>query len=304
MFKKLVCALLAMMMLFSFTACGNDEDEQNVFRPTGTPSIQDDYYQNDATATVPNATAINPFDGVSYTVSGVSPYCQISVNTQNCSKEIQNYIKFTTDKKAYANGEEAVITAELLSRAPEDYKLTNSTQTYEIINQPEYITSVEEVDLSLLKSQINDKLTSEISMAIGAGDGFGTDAYCLVDSKQNPIHSYKFVSVSPELKKSYICSLKGIKQENFNSRTAFNYYAEIYDLFLTVEVNGKNYTGHLFVCISAANIIQNPDNTIEWGGQSQYDLVFSAVSQTSVNEAVNICITSNSENYNISEINN
>ena len=39
------------------------------------------------------ATAINPFENLQFEVSGISPYCQIVVNNQNCSDVVQDYVK-------------------------------------------------------------------------------------------------------------------------------------------------------------------------------------------------------------------
>ena len=37
-----------------------------------------------------NAVSLDAFDGIKYEVSGISPYCKISINNSGCSEEVQN----------------------------------------------------------------------------------------------------------------------------------------------------------------------------------------------------------------------
>lgn len=67
-----------------------------------------------------NAISINPFEGIKYEISEISPYCKISINNQGCTSEAQKYVTYNFDKDVYKNGESATITAVLSTYTGEE----------------------------------------------------------------------------------------------------------------------------------------------------------------------------------------
>ena len=61
----------------------------------------------------PNVISLEPFDGIEILVSGISPYCIVTINNQNCSSDVQNNVIYSLDKTTYANGDTVTITAQL-----------------------------------------------------------------------------------------------------------------------------------------------------------------------------------------------
>ena len=113
-----------------------------------------------------NAQTLDAFAGISYEVSGVSPYCQLTVNTQGCSEEVQKYVTFELDKEKYANGDTAVVKAVLANNTGDTmYKLDSATANFEIKGQAEYISSVEGCDFTKLKAELADYITAAFANA-------------------------------------------------------------------------------------------------------------------------------------------
>ncbi|MGN1161839.1 MAG: hypothetical protein ACI4SX_06300, partial [Candidatus Fimenecus sp.] len=237
---------------------------------------------------------INPFDGIKYEISGISPYCKITVNNQNCSEEVQKYVEYSFDKEYYANNETAVIKAALSSGAGEtSYVLEKTDFQYEIKNQPEYITSVDNVDLSFLNKELTDYITSQKAFAEKNDTVFGF----YYASKTRKV---KILNMS-ECQVNYISSLKSTKRDVLEKTKVFNQLSYIYTIRYT---NLWEDECVLYVNISALNIVKYPDGTVKWGSQSTDSMDFvNSFTEDSVEGCVNSTIMCNSDNYNISKIN-
>lgn len=92
----------------------------------------------------------NPFDDVTVTYSGISPYVEVEVEF-HCSLDDQLYVEFETDKQYYAKGETVVVTASYDEYDAEEYAYVNITAT-----QTEYVAEAE-YEYVLDASQITDK---------------------------------------------------------------------------------------------------------------------------------------------------
>ena len=291
--------LLAIIVLMSFSACGEDSKSKSSNTVSYSKSDKKNNNKNndsveDETEEVIDPNAVDPFEGIEYTITGVSPYLEINVNTQKCDTRVQNCVEFTTDKTAYANGDTAVITAEIVYNYDEEFTLTTTTQEYEIKDQAEYITTNEGVDLSLLKTEIADMITTKIGQCI--------DTYYMFNDRYT-LNCAHITSITTELKESYISTLKGIKQNLYTEYPykAYNIYDEIYYCTATLD-NGKEDS--TYVIVSAQNVSELSDGSVEWGKNTQYELYFYIASDVSVNDAVIQNISVNSDNYNITKLTN
>lgn len=238
-----------------------------------------------------NATILDAFNGVSYEVGGISPYCKITINTQNCSEEVQNYVTFKTDKDFYSNGDNAIITATLSSSTEEVvYKLKSTTNEYNISGQAEYLTSLNGVDLTLLKSELNDFVTAQKGSATGTHYPFGHYSAYVITSLD--------AATNEDI--AYLSSLKKIKQEIFNETGIFNSLSFLY----SIKFTDRSDTHHnAYISITANNLVKNPDGSIRWGTEDlgDYDFICKS-SDKSIEDCINTNIMCNSENYNISKI--
>ncbi len=321
--KKLIAILLAFAVTVSMVACSRvdreddeDWDEASASREhTSYGHVQDESDPNKATepekpvettepviTTAPDMrTAIDPFAGLKFVPSGVSPYCQIGVNNQSCSRDAQLYVEYTFDKEIYANGDTVTVTAQLSRSAdPELYVLTQSQTTYTLSNQPEYITSVDGVDLTLLESELNDFVTAQVASAIEQIKFF--DIY--TDKAVGGYLTDEYAAIDTSLEEQYCSALKLAKQNKMDKKTPFNKISYVYSFPVVVADSREGLlTGTVFVTINACNVIKYPDGSIQWGttGPEAYDFTW-GTSVISLENCVSICIMKDSADYNITKI--
>ena len=118
---------------------------------------------------------VDAFAGISYEITGISPYCKISINNSGCSADSQQRVTYKLDKEYYANGETAVITASVISYKAKDgnneYILKNEQSTYSVSNQPEYIKTIDKTIISTIQNELDDYVTTSVANAVKAGQG-------------------------------------------------------------------------------------------------------------------------------------
>ncbi len=330
--KKLIAILLAFAAAMSMVACSGVDRVDDKGWSEGAASgehvsygeNQDEFDRNKATepekpvettepekpaettepviTTAPDLrTAIDPFDGLKFVPSGVSPYCQVGLNNQGCSRDAQLYVEYTFDKEIYANGDTVTVTAQLSRSAdPELYFLTQSQATYTLSNQPEYITSVDGVDLTLLESELNDYVKAQVASAIEYYKFFDISAWRFVEN----YYDSDYANIDTSLEEKYCSALKLTKQNKMDKKTPFNKISYVYSFSVVVEDTLRGtFTGTVFVTIHACNVIKYPDGSIQWGttGPEAYDFTW-GTSVISLENCVSICIMKDSADYNITKI--
>lgn len=234
-----------------------------------------------------NAQTIDAFAGLSYEVTGISPYCQLTINNQGCSEEVRQYVSYQLDKERYANGDTAVITATLNANTGDSaYKLESTTSNYKITGQSEYLTSVDGYDLTKLKAELSDYITACFAKAQTPywSELFGKSVY--------DVHS-----VSKTDGDVYFSSLKLDKNaENieFVNRLSFTY---------KITYKTTDGTEVFYACISAVNIMKTADGSIKWGSENADDFDFIAQNaEGSIENCVTTLIMCNKDNFNISKV--
>lgn len=283
---------------------------------------KDSYPSDDkvAAAKAKNAVKIDPFKGIKYEVTGISPYCEISVNDQGCDKSVQKYVTYSFDKDKYANGDKAIITATLSAKTGADaYVLSKSKAEYKIKNQAEYITDLSNVDLSGLKQELSDKINASISASIGTDRLFDNDilGYCektdVWKSYESQIYftnEIKIENITENMHQAYTLFLKNQKENQFSERTPYNMCSFVYYFDFSVAVNvtlrtSENNTVLKIPCkmyanITAKNIVKNQDGSIYWNNElCDFDII---VSPDGADNLISNTIMSNSDNYNISKV--
>lgn len=243
-----------------------------------------------ATASTEGKIAIDPFTGIQCVVTGISPYCQLSVNEQNCDENAQQYVTYSLDKETYANGDTAIITATLNQRVTSKYTLTETEYSFLVQGQAEYITSLDGLDLSFLQTELQDYIDSQCSAAIDDNELFGRwVGRWIAEAKTS-------------LEGTYLSSLKLIRKDSMGRNTPYNRLSFIYKADITsTDENDENLRLHF--CLSAVNIIKYPDGRIGWGTSSPeaYDFVADAFFD-SIEQCIASSITAHKSDYNISLI--
>ena len=310
LFIRLLCMLLIACTCLTFlVACDDDDDrssrvdddEWELGETSKKPSVTT---KQPSTTTKPgdetttsNSVTLNPFEGISITVSGVSPYCKVDVNNANCSEDVQQYVTYTVDQEYYSNGDTAVITAKLNSYATSSYynkgktyELSSTEYSYSVKNQPEYITSISGVNLTQLKSELTDYVNAEIAENVtNSGYKYPFD-----------VQYYRITAITPTLQKTYLSSLKLIKQDKMSSYVPYNQLAFAYSMEVTYE-GGK--TDIFWVSIYAQNVVKYRDGTVKWGTNNQQNYSFSYKNnKVSLDNCVSVNIMNSSADYNISQV--
>lgn len=248
-----------------------------------------------------NAISLNPFEGIKYEVSGISPYCKIAINNQGCSNEVRKYVTYILNKDYYANGETAVVTAVIAPNTGENsYMLSSNSAQYNVLGQDEYITHIEENDLNILKNEINDKINALISASIGSNQLCDVSDMNILDyetrlSDANFYMRNGITKVTPEYSTAYFSTLK-----KENSNRIYNCCSFIYCLNVEGDVNGTICKGKLFINLSAVNIVKNKNGLLTWNDE-KCDFSIAA-SYEGIDNLVSNTVMSNSDVYNISQI--
>ncbi len=267
----------------------DDNDDYN--GNSSNDKYEDDKYNSDKED---EGKLLDAFKGISFEVSGISPYCKIAVNNSECDEEIQGSVAYSFDKEYYANGETVIVTAKKIGTASsKDFELKETKFEYKIENQPEYISSLNGVDTKLIEDELDDWITSNVAKAVKSGQE-GWAAQNLLGCNLN----VQLLSVS-DIKQGdvYFVSLK--KNKISQSHSCFNMLMFTY----SAAYKGKFGSGHVYCSISACNIIKYPDGTIKWGTKNEDAFDFTAEGTTKgMEHCVQTTVMRNSENYNISKI--
>lgn len=212
------------------------------------------------------AVEIDPFNGLEIIYTGASPYLSVSMDSTKCSDLVNEYITFKTEEGYVQNGDEITVTATYKETDAEQngFVLKTESRTYKVENQPEFVTSLDGLDLTVLHAEMDDKLAAVT--AANKGDSHFADVY---------INYGSFLSVeSKELKSVYLISLKKSFESQYPKKQNYNTYMRIYEYV----INRKDLDPcKVYVMIRANNICKNADGTVSydiqlnWSGYSDYD---------------------------------
>lgn len=272
------------------------------------PNKSDNNNSNDinieeTTTTAVQTIILEPFEDLTFETSGISPYCQVTVNNTDCNYDVQMNVSYSFDKEYYANGDKVTVTATLNSSS-DDYTLSQTEYTFDLPERPEYITSVDDIDFSLLTSERDDMVNSNFASAIGEYSLFGVTVNTFEDT--NSYCNYTSIN-SSKIKEEYLMSLKPIKQNLFSDEDyVFNALCFTYEISITWSHEGdKSWTGDgkIYTTIYAYNIVKYPDGTIKWGNYDPDSYDFSYRSTVNgVEDCVTQTVMRYSDNYNIEKV--
>lgn len=227
---------------------------------------------------------IDPFEKLEITYTGASPYIQAVIDSTKCDSMVNKYIQFDIENNYLRNGDIFTVTATYNEYDAETYGfiVKNDTKTYTVENQPEYITSLDDLDLTGLQAELNDKLT--VTTTANEGDGSFAGVYLW--------NSFKAIAEKKH-RTSYLVSLKNSFEDKFDGYNYnYNRYIQIYEY----TINAKKEQKKVYVAVYVNNICKNADGTISW------DIQLGALGDENYDTLVNKFATSEKEFYNVSEI--
>lgn len=291
-FQISLMALVA-LLLFAFASCS----AKNEYIIPADDTIPPEEIEKSA------AEQLNPFEGLSVTFDGISPYCTISLNTTGCSDVVQQYVDFSlssdsiTTEGTFASGESVTVYATL--REPETggvvYALSQTEETYQVQDVPKYITEItEDMDLTSFKQAVDDYLASITAWSVGDHNPMGAGGSFL--SKGEPVAYDSYFSALKM--NSYSKLANGI---DYFNKISLTYSIEIEQEggFWGDELEKKTQ----YFTIDAKNIIQYPDGHLGWGTQDPVAMDFEyQIDSANLDSLVNKNVISLKSDYNVSTI--
>ena len=303
--KKIIAGTMLCIMSMSIIGCNyqktarlivntvknqwkNEKDEDE-----NTYNFEEKYTELQTTeiTTEENLISINPFEKIKVSYLGSSPFLKVNLDTSMCSEEEQEIINYYYDDIYYKIGDTVTVQAFLYeeNEYSNKYVLEEESREFTIENTTKWLTSVEDVDFSVLDTEILDKLASETTETAGSWD-FGGEY----------LESVIVTVPEPKLKATYFVSLKPSRYSDFdcNSEYAeFNYYIRIYDFEL--EMDGTNNISQ--TTVSCAVIVKNIKQDID--GTLTYDTSLGYVTEVdNYDQLINNVVISKREEFNVSEI--
>lgn len=120
---------------------------------------------------------IDPFEKLEITYTGASPYLTASIDSTKCDDMVNQYIRFEIESGFLKNGDKFTVTAVYNEYDAEEngFVVKNNSKSYTVEKQPEYISSLDGLDLKDLQSEINDKL--DVVTATNEGSSSFADEY-------------------------------------------------------------------------------------------------------------------------------
>ncbi len=128
---------------------------------------------------------VSPFDGLSVTFNGVSPYGTVQIDKSNCLQYVKDNVTFTCNSYDLSNGDKIVVTAEFDSEIAErnGYIFTENTKRYTVVGLSKYASSLSSVSYGTTTALMHRMVEEYIegseygykSMDWGFGDDSDTD---------------------------------------------------------------------------------------------------------------------------------
>lgn len=249
-----------------------------------------------------NTVSIDPFEGLSVSFDGVSPFCTVSINNSKCSENAQQNVVYSlspdmiTTEGYFGINDDVTVYASIRNNVNDDtnYTLSEEQKTYTVKNVPHYLTEIDEnTDLTQFKSELNDYLASITAFKVGEYPDGWFDGWWKPGFK---------ASKDFEQESSYFSVLKKSSYDKYPNET--DYVNKINITFSMSMMSDKDESWQKrYFTIYAKNVIQYPDGTIGWGKDDPKDLNFEHnIDWNNMESLINSNITSTKDNYNVTDI--
>lgn len=257
-------------------------------------------YQSDSELS--NTVSIDPFEGLSVSFDGVSPFCTVSINNSKCTDDAQQNVIYSlspdtiTTEGYFGINDNLTVYASIRNNADDDinYILSEEQKTYTVNNVPHYLTEInEDTDLTQFTSELNDYLASITAFKVGEYPDGWFDGWWKPGFK---------ASKDLEQESSYFSILKKSSYDKYPNETDYVNKINITFSISMMSDKDENWQKRYFT-ICAKNIIQYPDGTIGWGKDDPKDLNFEHnIDWNNMESLINSNITSTKDNYNVTDI--
>lgn len=257
-------------------------------------------YQSDSELS--NTVSIDPFEGLSVSFDGVSPFCTVSINNSKCTDDAQQNVIYSlspdtiTTEGYFGINDNVTVYASIRNNADDDinYILSEEQKTYTVNNVPHYLTEInEDTDLTQFTSELNDYLASITAFKVGEYPDGWFDGWWKPGFK---------ASKDLEQESSYFSILKKSSYDKYPNETDYVNKINITFSISMMSDKDENWQKRYFT-ICAKNIIQYPDGTIGWGKDDPNDLNFEHnIDWNNMESLINSNITSTKDNYNVTDI--
>ena len=251
----------------------------------------------------------DPFDKLVVQYSGISPYCSVAINDSQCSTEVQTYVKTELPDKL-KNGETFIVKRYIDNDITEKYgiALTETEKEYTMSDMPEFLESLDDVDLSYIEDELADFIIAQTAANVNTSKILGIYLYrCLVGYPYSTSWSMPLndIDISTELVSEYFRVRKLTYQDEFTwgNNNRFNSIYYFYQINVNVtEYDNSSYSGKYYAIFEVPNLIKYPDGSIKWGYNSSNDMDFYGIGNLRYEDLEADWIDGVRDDYNIVQI--
>lgn len=279
--KKVIIYLLVLLNILMFSACESNDKDKNPFleyaeKEENSQETEESQYET-----------IDPFEGLEVQFDGASPYLTIGFNNSKCRQEVQDYVTFTCEQEAFANGNVVTVKAEYNINNLNDLGLTIETdeKNYEVSGFPEYVNDISKIDTSVLDKEIQEYMDAHY---LDMSGGFGMVMDIMGAGISGAYGFDKFIN--SEVEETYLCVRKPNKLDKDED---YNFYYKVYKNTYSLE---GDHTEEIYVCIYVKNIVSYTDGTLKYESELRHN------ADESKEDAFYDGISSKKEDYNVSKV--
>ena len=203
---------------------------------------------------LPDATPVDPFEGLSVSFEGVSPYGTVKIDKNGCDDFTKSNVNFVYDTENVKNGDKIKITAQYNENAADQAMVyvTETEKEYEVTGLGEYITSLDGVDISEIEQSISDSVLAAVSQSRSTGliFGMGFLAGASFDVTSN----------------CKLQDLKAVERYIFTKKPeSYEYNANILYTVYEISINEENGNSQkMYINTAVCNIIKQADGSITY----------------------------------------
>lgn len=302
--KKKICLLLVLCIMTSLCACGSSKknksdnsDLADLFLSGETKKKNKEKATEttkETTTEEDNKIKIDPFEDLKVTFLGASPFLRINIDNSKCSDIVQYKVNYDYDDKNYRIGDKVTVWAKLYndyySSGTDEYELEDTSKVYEVEDTAEWLTSIDNIDMTEINKEIEDKLAACTTETIGDYDfgGVYLGGGRVSSIGQAKLRARYFVTLKPSQYNSF---------DSFSSYSKFNYYVCIYDFDIGLDTHSDEKNATVTCGVILSNIEKDTDGTLRWDTSLDY-----SAEKNNYDKVVNDEVTSKRDNYNVTEI--
>ena len=249
---------------------------------------------------LPEAQELDLFEGLRVSFIGISPFIQATVDARGCSSFVQNNVEFDLPDSYLKNGDVCTVTAVYDAALMEKnlYKVAEDQKDFTVENCGEYLTSLEDRDLSTINQELIDKRDSVDAQESRTDPDWSYNNRVVDISVADIVdkdHAYLTDKSQPILTKQFLLTRK---QNKIEEGRTMNRYCQIFEYTITARDYNNETTnqGKVYLVVWADNLYSEDGKMINWNPE----LGWSA--NTNLQQLIADTVTTYRDNYNVTEI--